>query len=99
LNNRGKGESIMVMWFYHDADEVEEFQAFRQEARRLEGEYLEIRVALRNAEAALRADPENADHRARVRYLAWRLRDLEKQYPWLCAETPVEVALWGTPHG
>jgi hypothetical protein len=89
----------MVMWFYDDAEEVEEFQRFQKESRQTEREYLEIRVALRDTEAALLARPEDEELNARARYLSWRMKDLERQFPWLSAEAPVELALWGTPHG
>jgi hypothetical protein len=89
----------MIMWFYDDAEEVEEFQRFRTESRQLEKEYLEIRVALRDTEAALRASPADGELNARARYLSWRVNDLESQFPWLAAAVPVELALWGTPHG
>jgi len=87
------------MWFYDDAEEVEEFQLFWKESRQLEKEYLEIRVALRDAATALLARPEDEGLNARARYLSRRAKDLERQFPWLSAEAPVELALWGTPHG
>ncbi len=85
------------MWFYDEPDEL--WQAFRKETQPLEREYLEIRVVLRDAETALRAEPENEHFNARVKYLKKRLRDLEKNAPWISADTPWEVLLWGVPHG
>jgi hypothetical protein len=59
---------------------------FRDEALAVDKEYYDIRVLLRDAQEELRGDPRNEDLTARVRYLAWRLKDLEEQFPWLLAE-------------
>jgi hypothetical protein len=59
---------------------------FRAKALAAENEYNEIRVLLRNAQADLRGDPRNEELTARVRYLTWRLQDLENQFPWLLSE-------------
>jgi hypothetical protein len=85
------------MWFYDEAEES--WEAFRRTALPLEREHLEIRRVLRDAQAALRADPRNDYLQARVKYLEKRLQELEKQAPWLAADAPVEVLLWGVPHG
>jgi hypothetical protein len=85
------------MWAYDDPDE--QWQAFREEARPIEREYLELRKALRDAEEALRAEPGDEHRNARVDYLRRRLSELEKQAPWLTSETPPEILLWGVPHG
>ena len=85
------------MWFY---DEPEEFwQAFRQEGRGIEREHLEIRTALRDAEMALRTNPEDEYLKARAKYLRKRLEELDKQAPWISSDVPTEVLLWGVPHG
>ena len=96
---KAHGKRIMVMWFYDDSEEVEEFQLFRRESRQLEREYLELGVALRDTETALLARPEDEELNARARHLSGRVKDLKRQFPWLSAEAPVELALWGTPHG
>lgn len=85
------------MWAYDDPDEMS--LAFREEARHIEREHLEIRKALRDAEEALRADPRDETRNARVTYLKRRLSELEKLAPWILSETPLEVLLWGVPHG
>jgi len=85
------------MWFYDEPEEL--WRAFREEARHLEREHLEIRTALRDAEAALRACPEDGHMIARVKYLTRRLSHLETVAPWLSSEVPVEILLWGVPHG
>ena len=89
----------MSMWIYDDAGEMEEFQNYQREVRRLEGEYLEIRVLLRDAEEGFRADQGNEYLKAKVRYLQKRLEDLESQGPRLAADHPLEIALWAPPHG
>lgn len=77
----------------------EEWRTFRKEAQHLEQEHLETRVALRDAGAALRADPGNEELKARVEELKERLEELDRQAPWISADVPVEIALWGVPHG
>lgn len=85
------------MWFYDEPEEL--WTEFRREAAQIEREYLELRTALRDAKAALLASPGDPGGKARVEYLGKRLSDLEKLAPWLSLETPVEVLLWGVPHG
>jgi hypothetical protein len=89
----------MGMWLYDDAGEMEEYQIYQQEVRRLESEYLEIRVLLRDAEEDFRADPDSEYLDAKVKYLQKRLKDLESQSPRLAADHPLEIALWAPPHG
>jgi hypothetical protein len=89
----------MGMWLYDDAREMEDFQLYQQEVRRLEREYLEIRVLLRDAEEEFRADPDSEYLKAKVKYLQKRLKDLESQGPRLAADHPLEIALWAPPHG
>ncbi|HJX16381.1 MAG TPA: hypothetical protein VJ386_11655 [Candidatus Deferrimicrobiaceae bacterium] len=85
------------MWFFDEPEEL--WRKFREEARPLEREHLEIRTALRDAEAVLRACPEDEHMAARVKYLTRRLSHLETVAPWLSSEVPVEILLWGVPHG
>lgn len=87
------------MWFYDEIGETEEWQSFRMDALPLEREYLEIRALLRDTEAALRDDPENNHLQAQVKYLKKRLEGLERQAPWISSDVPIEVLLWGVPHG
>jgi hypothetical protein len=89
----------MSMWFFDDAWEWQEYQAVREEGRRLEREYLEIRVVLQEAEAALREKPEDEFLSARVRYYQKRLHDLEAKNPRLAEDCPLEVSLFLPPHG
>jgi len=85
------------VWFYDEGwDEV---LAFRKEAQLLEKEHLELRVALREAEAALRADPGNRELRGRVEELKRGLEEVERRAPWVSYPVPLEVLLWTDPHG
>lgn len=85
------------MWFYDEPEEL--WREFRRDAGRVEREYLEIRVALRDAEAGLRVRPEDEYSIAQVKYLRRRLEELEKLAHWLSVDYPKEVLLWGVPHG
>ena len=89
----------MSMWMYDDAHEMEEFQILRGEVKLIEREYLELRVLLRDAEADLRSDPDSEYLNAKVAYLTKRVKDLEKKGPRFAADYPLEIALFGPPHG
>ncbi len=80
---------------YNPALKREEWKTFRKEAQFLETKHREVRVALRDAEAALRADPENENLQARVDELKKRLEEIERLAPWLSSEVPMEIQLWG----
>lgn len=87
---------MSLMWFYDELPE--EYRAFREEALALEKEHLEIRVALREAQAALGADPENSHLQARVAELETKLAEVEKRAPWISQGALIEMLLWGVPH-
>lgn len=89
----------MSMYLYDDMKEMQDFQNYQEEVRRLEGEYLEIRVLLREAEEQLRADPQSEYLQAKVKYLHKRLKGLESLAPRLAADHPLEISLWAPPHG
>jgi hypothetical protein len=89
----------MGMWLYDDASEMEEFQSYQRDVRRVEGEYLEIRLLLRDALEDLRSDPSSEYLEAKVKYLQKRLKGLEGQGVRLTADHPLEIALWAPPHG
>jgi hypothetical protein len=72
---------------------------FRKEVQHVEREYLELRTLLRDAEAALRADPENGDMRVRVHHYKRRMEDLENRFPWLVSGKAPEIAFWAPPAG
>jgi hypothetical protein len=87
------------MWLYDDVQEMQDFQDLRTEVKRLEKEYLELRVLLRDTEADLRTDPGSEYLKAKVEYLNKRLKDIEKMAPRLSADHPLEIALFAPPHG
>ncbi len=89
----------MSMWLYDDAQDMKEFQILRGEIKRLEKEYLDIRIQLRDTEADLRSDPDSEYLQAKVKYLSKRLKDIEKKGPRLAADHPLEIALFAPPHG
>ena len=89
----------MSMWFFDDARELQEYRVVREESRRLEKEYLELRVVLQEAEMALREKPADEYLQARVRYYKKRVRDLEAKNPRLLEDCPLEVSLFLPPHG
>jgi uncharacterized protein (UPF0305 family) len=89
----------MSMCFFDEAGELQDYQALRREARLLEREYLELRVLLRDAAAALKMQPQDEYLEGKVRYLTKRCQDLEEKNPYLVAEFPIEVALFAPPHG
>jgi len=87
------------MYFYDEYSEMDEYQRLQKEIRSVEGEYLELRTVLCQAREALGKDPESQEYQAKVQYLEKRMKDLEKKYPWLTWDAPVEVALFSPPHG
>jgi hypothetical protein len=87
------------MWLYDDCKEMQEFQTLRKEVKRFEREYLDLRIQLRDTEVDLRSDPDNEYLKAKVTYLNKRLRDIEKKGPRLAADYPLEISLFGPPHG
>jgi hypothetical protein len=76
---------MKVMSFFEDhgdvGAELESIYKFRREVQHVEREHLELRILLRDAEAALRADPEDGEKRVRVHHYKTRLEDLERQHP------------------
>ena len=87
------------MWLYDDVTEMEDFQNYQKEVRRIEREYLEIRILLRDAEEDYRKDPDSEYLEAKVKYLKKRLKGLESKGARLAADHPLEIALWAPPHG
>ena len=80
---------------YGDVDWLlERLSNFHREYQHVEREYLELRILLRDAEAALRTEPEDGDMRVRVYYFKKRLEELEERYPWIASGKPPEIALW-----
>jgi hypothetical protein len=85
---------------YGDEDWLlERLSKFHREYQHVEREYLELRILLRDAETALKAEPEDGDMRVRVYYLKKRLEELERRHPWITSGTPPEIAFWVPPAG
>jgi len=89
----------MSMWLYDDLKEMQDFQILREAVKRLEKEYLDLRIQLRDTETAFRSDPDNEYLEAKVKYLNKRLKDIEKMGPRFASEYPLEISLFGPPHG
>jgi len=89
----------MGMWLYDDCKEMKDFQHWRDEIKRLEKEYLDLRTQLRDTEADLRSDPTDEYLKAKVKYLNKRIKGIEKMGPRLAADQPLEIFLWAPPHG
>ena len=89
----------MSMWLYDDLKEMQDFQILREAVKRLEKEYLDLRIQLRDTETALRSDPDNEYLVAKSKYLNKRLKDIERKGPRFAADYPLEIALFGPPHG
>jgi hypothetical protein len=80
---------------YGDVDWLlDRLSTFHREHQNVEREYLELRTLLRDAEAALRAEPDDEVMRLRVYYVKQRLEDLEGRYPWIISGKPPEIAFW-----
>lgn len=89
----------MGMWLYDDVQEMQDFQILRREIKRLEKEYLDLRIQLRDTETDLRSNPDDEYLKAKVTYLNKRLIDIEKKGPRLADDHPLEISLFGPPHG
>ncbi|MHC1744587.1 MAG: hypothetical protein AB9873_16370 [Syntrophobacteraceae bacterium] len=80
---------------YSDVEwQMERLSSFHKEYQHVEREYLELRTLLRDAESALRAEPENETLRVRVYYLRRRLEEIEERCPWIASGNAPEIALW-----
>lgn len=78
---------------------LERLSTFHKEYHHIETEYLELRTHLRDAEALLRASPEDETLRVTVYYLTRRLEELEEKYPWIASGKAPEIAFWAPPGG
>ncbi len=67
---------------------------YRNSVQHLEREYLDLRVRLRDTEAALRSDSQNQALMSQVDYLKHRLKDLESRHPWISTGRPAEIPFW-----
>ena len=85
------------MWQF--LTDIEQYEKFKQQDRPLEMVHLKVRTLIRDITAALRQEPENQELQKRLRQLQEDLVDLERQAPWIVADYPVEMALWGDRAG
>jgi hypothetical protein len=72
---------------------------FHKDYQHVEREHLELRILLRDAEAALRAEPDDENLRVKVYYLKGRLENIEARHPWIASGKPPEIAFWVSPSG
>jgi len=79
--------------------ELEQYERFKEQEQPLERVHLHIRILIRDVTAALEEDPENEELREQLRRLQEDLADLERRAPWIVADYPVEMALWGPGAG
>jgi polyhydroxyalkanoate synthesis regulator phasin len=98
---RKKRRTVMsLLSDYGEVDALlERIYKFRREVQHVEQEYLELRILLRDAEATLRADPEDGEILVKVSYLKKRLEDLERRHPWIASGKAREIGLWAPPAG
>ncbi|MFB3815297.1 MAG: hypothetical protein ACE14L_14420 [Terriglobales bacterium] len=87
------------MYFMDEDDDLRQMLEMRQRSHPLEQEHLETRVALRDAEAALNTYPDDEQLKTRVKQLQQKLDEINRKAPWISAEHPVELWLFGAPHG
>ncbi len=88
----------MTMWFFDESEEMDEYQLVRDTLLALEREQREIRGMLGKALDELEADPGNELICDRVKQYRSRLEELEKSRLF-SSDVPLELALWGPPHG
>jgi len=65
------------MYFYDETDDWPEYQIIKDDIRRLDKEYLEIRKELQEVESAFGSHPEDKDLKAKVVGLKKTLKEIE----------------------
>jgi hypothetical protein len=81
------------------ARELEQYKRFKQEDQPLEMVYLRLRTLIQEVQESLRAAPDSQELRDHLRQLEEEREELERRAPWLTADYPVEMALWGPGSG
>jgi len=61
--------------------------------------HLRVRTLIRDVTAALRAAPDTQELQDRLTRLQEELADLERRAPWIAADYPVEMSIWGPGAG
>ena len=69
----------MSMYFYDETDDWPEYQIIKDDIRRLDKEYLEIRKELQEVESAFGSDPSDAVLKAKVLRLKKKMKEIEKK--------------------
>ena len=69
----------MSMYFYDETDDWPEYQIIKDDIRRLEKEYFEIRKELQEVESVFGADCSDAVLKAKVNGLKEKMKEIEKK--------------------
>jgi hypothetical protein len=79
--------------------DLKQYERFKQEDRPLELLHLKMRTLMRGITTALEKERGNQELPARLQQLQEELVNLERRAPWIVADYPVEMALWGDRAG
>jgi hypothetical protein len=79
--------------------ELEQYKKFKIEDQPLEMIYLRLRTLIKKTEEKLIVTPGNQEVRDQLRKLEEERDELERRAPWLTADYPVEMTLWGPGSG
>ena len=78
--HKEKKKVAMSMNFLEDTDDWPEYDIIKDDIRRLETEHAALRKELKQAESALRSDPENEDLNTRADGLKKKLKEISKHF-------------------
>jgi hypothetical protein len=100
----GEGAALEAGWqpvipMLQLSRELEDYRRFKQENQPLELVYLKLRTLIQKAKESLRAAPGNTEVQDYLKQLEEERDELEHRAPWLTADYPVEMALWGPGSG
>lgn len=89
------------MFFYDDFEELEEYQAIKDDIHKYDDFYLKLRIRI---ESLKRISVESSDCSQKeidiaLEYLEDAKRKMEKKAPWLIGDHPKEIQLFAPPHG
>ena len=79
--------------------DLNQYERFKREDQPLEMVHLRLRTLIRDLAAALREDPDRRELQDHLMRLQDELAELERRAPWITADYPVEMALWGSGAG
>ncbi len=89
----------MAVWDQKIVSDIMQLDEFRRSKQPVAEAYLKVRTRLRDVKAAMRLAPNDASLHKLAAELQNQLQVMEQEEPWLIAEVPVEVALWGSNSG